>query len=169
MNLVTSPSKSCYPYVMYLWFLNVSVVLPSYLSTKSAFYLSGLAGRTSQIANEIDFFHRVFAENASPSCILKSGSDWSGRIVLIKSEILMRREWSGWSVLTNGKRPKFVKRSETHSYCTIQNNQLNLPQCRTSSAQCAFRFRASKYWNSLPNDIRTLPLLGFLKGVPGLR
>ena len=49
---------------------------------------------------------------------------------------------------------KFVKRSETHSYCTRQNNQLNLPQCRTSAAQCAFRFRATKYWNSLPNDIR---------------
>ena len=49
---------------------------------------------------------------------------------------------------------KFVKRSETHSYYTRQNNQLNLPQCRTSAAQCAFLFRASKYWNSLPNNIR---------------
>ena len=34
---------------------------------------------------------------------------------------------------------KFVKRSETHSYCTRQNNQLNLPQCRTSAAQCALK------------------------------
>ena len=49
---------------------------------------------------------------------------------------------------------KFIKRSETHSYYTRQNNQLNLPQCRTFAAQCAFRFRASKYWHSLPNDIR---------------
>ena len=49
---------------------------------------------------------------------------------------------------------KYVKHSETHSYCTRQNNQFNLPQCRTSAAQCAFCFRASKYWNSLPNDIR---------------
>ena len=44
---------------------------------------------------------------------------------------------------------KLVERSEIHSYCTWQSNQLNLPQCRTSAAQRAFRFRASKYWNSL--------------------
>ena len=129
------------------------MVFPSYLSTKGGFHLSELAGRTSQIANEIDFFHGDFAEKASPSCILfKIWLIWPDS--LIKSEILMRRECSGRSVLTNGKRPKFVKRSETHSHCPIQNNQLNLPQCRTSSAQCAFRFRAFKYWNSLPNDIR---------------
>ena len=40
---------------------------------------------------------------------------------------------------------KFVTRSETHSYYTRQNSQLNLPQFRTSAVQCAFRFRASKY------------------------
>ena len=42
-----------------------------------------------------------------------------------------------------------VKRWETHSYCTRQGNQLNFPQCRTSAAQRAFRFKASKYWHSL--------------------
>ena len=42
-----------------------------------------------------------------------------------------------------------VKRWEIHSYCTRQGNQLNFPQCRTSAAQRAFRFRASKYWHSL--------------------
>ena len=45
---------------------------------------------------------------------------------------------------------KSVKRPETHSHCTRQN----LPQCRASAAQCSFRFVVSKYWNSLPNDIR---------------
>ena len=51
---------------------------------------------------------------------------------------------------------KVIKRSETHSYCTGQSNQLNYPQCRTSAAQLSFPFRASKikYWNSLSNDIR---------------
>ena len=53
------------------------MVLPS---TNGTFHLSVLAGRGNQIANEVDFFHRVFAEKASPSCILFS------RIVLIKSE-----------------------------------------------------------------------------------
>ena len=48
------------------------------------------------------------------------------------------------------KHTKFVKRPETHSHCTRQN----LPQCRTSAAQCSFRFVVSQYWNSLPNDIR---------------
>ena len=38
--------------------------------SKGAFLLSELAGRTSQLANEIGFFHRVFAEKLSPSCIL---------------------------------------------------------------------------------------------------
>ena len=31
--------------------------------------------------------------------------DWSGWIVLIKVRFSLRREWSGQSVLTNGKRP----------------------------------------------------------------
>ena len=60
-------------------------------------------------------------------------------------------------------RTKFVKRSETHSHCTKQNNQHYLPQCRTSSTQCAFRFRASKYWNSLPNDIRNFASIKVFK------
>lgn len=62
----------------------------------------------------------------------------------------------------------FVKRSETHSYCTRLNNQLILPQRRTSAAQRAFRFRASKNIGTIfPMILQTLPLLRFLKGVPG--
>ena len=65
---------------------------------------------------------------------------------------------------------KFVKRSETHSYCTRENNQLNLSQCRTSAAQCTFRFRASiNIGTVFPMILETLPLLRFLKGLPGLR
>ena len=57
---------------------------------------------------------------------------------------------------------KFVKDPETHSHCARQNNQLNFPQCRNSAAQCVFPFRASKYWNSLPNDIRnSASIVGF--------
>ena len=42
---------------------------------------------------------------------------------------------------------KLVKRSLVLHY--RQSNQLNLSQCRTSAAQRAFRFKASKYWHSL--------------------
>ena len=49
--------------------------------------MSELAGRTSQLANEIGFFERVFAEKPSPSCILfKIRLIW---IVSIKSEIFI--------------------------------------------------------------------------------
>ena len=166
------------------------MVLPSYLSTKSAFHLSELAGRTSRIANEIDFFHRVllqlqlqlqlqlyfirllvtidwpgFAEKASPSCILFR--IWL--IVLIKSEIVMRREWSGRSVLTIGKRPKFVNAQKlTHIalFGTINLTFLGARPLQHSVLSVSGRLNIGTVF---PMILETLPLLRFLKGVPGLR
>ena len=65
---------------------------------------------------------------------------------------------------------KLIKRSETHSYCTGQSNQLNHPQCRTSAAQRAFPFRAYKikYWSSLSNDIRNSASVEAFKRSAGL-
>ena len=65
-------------------------------------------------------------------------------------------------------RTKFVKCSETHSYCTKQNNQLYLFQYRTSSTQCASVSGHLNIGTVLPM-LETLPLLRFLKGRPGLR
>ena len=164
------------------------MVFPSYLSTKGAFHLSELAGRTSRIANEIDFFHRVllqlqlqlqlyfirllvtidwpgFAEKASPSCILFR--IWL--IVLIKSEIVMRREWSGRSVLTNGKRPKFVNAQKlTHIalYGTINLTLLSARPLQHSVLSVSGRLNIGTVF---PMILETLPLLRSLKGVPGLR
>ena len=39
-------------------------------ATEGTFLLSELAGRTSQLPDETGFFHRVFAEKLSPSCLL---------------------------------------------------------------------------------------------------
>ena len=72
----------------------------SFLLSKGAFHLSELACRTSQLANETGFFQRVFLKNH----LLRShylGFDWSGWIVLIKSEILITTGMV-WSV-SSGK------------------------------------------------------------------
>ena len=47
-----------------------------------------LAGRNSQLANEMGFFQRVLLKNHL-LCAYCLGFDWSGWIVLIKSEILI--------------------------------------------------------------------------------
>ena len=144
------------------------MVLPSYLSTKGAFHLSELAGRTSRIANEIDFFHRVLLKKH----LLRAyylGSDWFRQIVLIKSEIVMRREWSGRSVLTNGKRPKFVNAQKlTHIalYGTINLTLLSARPLQHSVLSVSGRLNIGTVF---PMILETLPLLRFLKGVPGLR
>ena len=63
---------------------------------------------------------------------------------------------------------KLVKRADTHSYCTGQSNQLNLSQCGTFTAQPAFPFTTSKYWNSLSNDIRNSASVEVFKGIARL-
>ena len=56
--------------------------------TKGAFHLSELAGRTSQLANEMGFLQRVLLKNHLLHAYYL-GFDWSGWIVLIESEILI--------------------------------------------------------------------------------
>ena len=55
-----------------------------------------------------------------------------------------------------------------NSRCRPSSNQLNLPQCRTFAALRAFPFRASKYWNSLSNDIRNSASGEVFKGIARL-
>ena len=62
---------------------------------------------------------------------------------------------------------KFVKRSETHLYCTKQNNQLNLPQFRTSPHSVPSVSGRLNIGTVFPMILQTLPLLRFLKGMPG--
>ena len=64
-------------------------------------------GQTSHFDKAISFFQEILLK----SHLLRAhylGFDWSGWIVLSKSDILisLRRELYGRSVLTNGKRPK---------------------------------------------------------------
>ena len=57
-------------------------------NARGAFHLSELAGRTSQLANEMGFFQRVLLKNH----LLRAyylGFDRSGWIILMKSEILI--------------------------------------------------------------------------------
>ena len=64
-----------------------------------------LAGRTSQLANEMSFFQRGLAEKPSPSYILfRIWLIWLDKFWL-KVKFSLRQEWSGRSVLANGKHP----------------------------------------------------------------
>ena len=67
----------------------------------------------SQLANEIGFFQKVFAEKPSPL-----GFDWSGWTVLIKVKSSLRREWFGRSVLTNGKHGPYLYLTWGHPMVT---------------------------------------------------
>ena len=75
--------------------------------TKGAFNLWELAGRTSQLANEIGFFHGFLLKNHLLRAYYLE-FDWSGWIVLIKSEILVMTGMV-WPVSSDKykKRPKF--------------------------------------------------------------
>ena len=46
-----------------------TIICRNDVTSLGAFHLSEMAGRTSQLANEIGFFERGFAEKPSPSCI----------------------------------------------------------------------------------------------------
>ena len=75
--------------------------------SKGAFHLSELGGRTMagpvSFENEIGFFQEFLLKNHFPrACYLTylAGEFW------LKGKLSLPREWSGQSVLTNGKRRK---------------------------------------------------------------
>ena len=49
---------------------------------------------------------------------------------------------------------KLSKRSDAHHYNTRKRDNLNLPLCRTVTAQRSFYYRAVSAWNSLTADTR---------------
>ena len=76
---------------------------------KKAFVRTGWPDHcpTSQFDNEIGFFQEFLPKiRLLGTCY--SGFDWSGWEFWLKGKLSLRREWSGRSVLTKGKRPKFL-------------------------------------------------------------
>ena len=68
--------------------MNKNSIPHPHSGSSGTFHLSELASRTSQLASEMGFFQRVLLKNH----LLRAyylGFDWSGWIVLIKSEILI--------------------------------------------------------------------------------
>lgn len=58
----------------------------------------------------------------------------------------------------------FVKRlSDVHGRSTRYRSNLDIPKCKTSSAQRSFRYRAIELWNSIPNDVRESSTLNSFK------
>ena len=58
---------------------------------------------------------------------------------------------------------KLSKRSDAHHYNTRKRDNLNLPLCRTVTAQRSFYYRAVSAWNSLTADTRNSPSLCTVK------
>ena len=61
---------------------------------------------------------------------------------------------------------KLSKRSDAHHYNTRKRDNLNLPLCRTVTAQRSFYYRAVSAWHSLTADTRnSLSLCTFKRSV----
>jgi len=52
-------------------------------------------------------------------------------------------------------REKFTKRTEVHTRNSRNKNKLQIPLCRTATAQRSFQYRAVRIWNNLPTEIRS--------------
>ena len=76
----------------------------------------------------------------------------------IKDQLLVRDTTQVYKIV-NGLAPlylssKLSKRSDTHHYNTRKRDNLNLPLCRTVTAQRSFYYRAVSAWDSLTADTR---------------
>ena len=61
---------------------------------------------------------------------------------------------------------KLSTQSDVHNYNTRKRDNLNLPLCRTATAQRSFYYRALSAWNSLTADTRnSLSLCTFKRSV----
>ena len=81
----------------------------------------------------------------------------------IKDQLLVRDTTQVYKIV-NGLAPlnlgsKLSKRSDTHHYNTRKSDNLNLPLCRTVTAQRSFYYRAVGAWDSLTTDTRNSPSL----------
>ena len=57
----------------------------------------------------------------------------------------------------------FPKNFSLHKYPTRQSNEYHLPLLRTVKAKSTFIFSGPKFWNSLPDDIKTAPSISSFK------
>ena len=76
----------------------------------------------------------------------------------IKDQLLVRDTTQVYKIV-NGLAPlylssKLSKRSGAHHYNTRKRDNLNLPLCRTVTAQRSFYYLAVSAWNSLTEDTR---------------
>ena len=55
------------------------------------------------------------------------------------------------------------KRAEVHNRCTRSCKDLDIPKCRTTLAQRSFRYRTTKIWNNIPNEIRNSQTINIFK------
>ena len=81
----------------------------------------------------------------------------------IKDQLLVRDTTQVYKIVI-GLRPlylssKLSKRSDTHHYNTRKRDNLNLPLCRTVTAQRSFYYRAVSAWKSLTADTKNSPSL----------
>ena len=81
----------------------------------------------------------------------------------IKDQLLVRDTTQVYKIV-NGLAPlylssKLSKRSDAHNYNTRKRDSLNLPLCRTVTAQRSFYYRAVSAWNSVTADTRNSPSL----------
>ena len=81
----------------------------------------------------------------------------------IKDQLLVRDTTQVYKIV-NGLAPlylssKLSKRSDTHHYNTRKRDNLNLPLCRTVTAQRSFYYRAVSAWKSLTADTKNSPSL----------
>ena len=81
----------------------------------------------------------------------------------IKDQLLVRDTTQVYKIV-NGLAPlnlssKLSKRSDTHHCNTRKRDSLNLPLCRTVTAQRSFYYRAVSAWDSLTTDTRNSPSL----------
>ena len=58
---------------------------------------------------------------------------------------------------------KLVTRSDIHSRVTRQADDINLSNCRTSTAQRSLFYHATKTWNRLPHLVKNLATLPTFK------
>ena len=88
----------------------------------------------------------------------------------IKDQLLVRHTTQVHKIVS-GLAPlylssKLSKRSDVHHYNTRKRDNLNLPLCRTVTAQRSFYYRAVSAWDSLAADTRnTLSLCTFKRSV----
>ena len=101
--------------------------------------------------------------NQSQTSVTKIEIGWPS----IKDQLLVRDTAQVYKIV-NSLAPlylsiKLSKRSDAHHYNTRKRDNLNLPLCRTVTAQRSFCYRAVSAWNSLTADTRNSPSLCTVK------